>query len=228
MISLIGKTVRVNSEFDVKFFYPDFVVRNGRFGAEGSLSIADYGSRVIYTGPQNRKALSILSSCEYIATMGMPQYDLTDREQKIKFVFSKWDREVPKNVLDNIDYYDDDEFDYCCKVFWTCARWPYKIDSEQSIYDLFLSSVESEDKMVEAFYKALKTFHVGVVEQSFFTFMLRAKDVDAQNVSATYKRLLKQFYNTSGSKMRKAMLSYVQSPIENRELKFVEFLYNLR
>ncbi len=220
-ISLLNKVVRVSNVNDLSFYFPDFEVKQ-------SLSMLDYGDKIIYTGPLNKRASTILESCTYIATQGLYQYDLTDRKEKIKFVYSKWGREVPKNILDSVDLYDDDEFDHCCKTYWIVGRWPYKLEHEASIYDFYQSAVQPINTFIKAFFEVSKSYPIGVIEQSFFTFMQRAKTVDEQNVSPTYKRLLKSFANTSEPKFKSCMLSFIDSPISNRELRFIEFIMNLR
>lgn len=106
MIDIVNKIVKAADAEDLLFYFPDFVVRF-------TVSILDYGKKIIYTGPLNRKALDQLSGNTYIATKGLPSFDFTDRLSKLKFVYSKFDREPPKNIIDLIDLYDDKEFDYC-------------------------------------------------------------------------------------------------------------------
>lgn len=221
MISLLDKVVRVSSEDILMFFFPDFKVRR-------VLTPIDYGSKIIYTGPLNKKAQDILQSGTYIATRGLYQYDLTNRKQMIQFVFSKYDREVPDYIMRNIDLYDDDEFLYCCKIYWMSHQWPYKPESEDSVYSLYQASVSSTIDFLKKYYKCTEFYKIPILEQSFFTFILRAKSVDEQNVSPMYKRLLKVFYNTSNSRVKPAMLQYIESPISDRELRFVEFIFSLR
>lgn len=220
-ISLIGKVVKVNSVDDLRFYYPTFQVKS-------FLSSIDYGIDVIYTGPMNKRATTILQSCNYIATQGLYSYDLTDRKAKVAFVFSRYGREPSKSILDCIDFYDEEEFNYCCKVYWTCARWPYKPEHEVSIYQLYQASVESVTEFIKKFLEVRKVYPIGVVEQSFFTFMLRSKSVDEQNVSPVYKRLLKSFYNISGQRFRSAIMTYIDSKLTDRDLRFIEFIYALR
>lgn len=220
-ISLIGKVVKVSDPSILRLFYPDFVVKS-------YLTSYDVGIKVIYTGLLNKRAMGILESCTFIATQGLYSYDLTDRTQMLKFVYSKWNREVNASVLKNVDLYDDEEFSYCYKVYWVCGRWPYKPESEESIYTLYQSSVQPVNEFIKCYFDSVSEYPDGVVEQSFLTFMVRAKNVDDQNVGASYKRLLKGFWNVSGVKFKRAVSRFIGSPICNRELKFVELIFNLR
>lgn len=220
-INLLGKVIKCSDVDDLRFYFPDFKVK-------AYLSSIDVGNKIIYTGPMNKRASTILENSTYVATQGLYQYDLSDRKEKVKFVFSKYGREVPKSILDNVDFYDDIEFNYCCKVYWTCGRWPYKPEHENSIYELYQASVLPVNDFIKKYLEVRRTYPVGVVEQSFFTFMLRSKSVDEQNVSPTYKRLLKSFFNVSGAKFKSAMTRYIESNFSNRDLRFLDFIFSLR
>jgi len=220
-ISLINKTVKVNNVDDLIFFFPDFKVKR-------YVTSLDMGEKIIYTGTPNRRAMSILETGEYICTQGLYQYDLSDRKSKLIFVYSKWERDPPNNILESVDLYDDNEFNYCCKTYWVVGRWPYKLENETSIYEFYQASVGPIIPFINKYFESRKSYPTGVVEQSFLTFILRSKSVDEQNVSPQYKRLLKQFHNISGSLAKKAVDEMIDSPIKNRDLRMIEFMFNLR
>ena len=61
-----------------------------------------------------------------------------------------------------------------------------------SVYELFKSVPGSQIDMIKTLFKITEVLPVQVVESSLLTFLLRVKDVDDQEVSPQYKKLLLQ------------------------------------
>lgn len=223
MIDLIGKTVKVNDPDDLLFFYPTFEKRT-------HLVFTDVDKNILYVGKMKSNLLRNLQvgTKAFINTAGMHDYDFTDREFLLKFVFSKWNKEPPKYLAQTHDSFDDDEFMYCCKVYWVCGRWPYRVDEGVTLFDLFKGSVDSVKDMLKVFFELQTRYPFYVIESSFITFINRSMSIEDQNVSPAYLRLLKTFNSKSSSKIKPAILEYAQSKIKNEELKFIDFILNLR
>jgi hypothetical protein len=222
--SLIGKTVKINDLDLLSYFYPGFERRE-------KITLLDSDKRVIYTGRMQsdlEKTLRI-GTREFINTVGHPDVDLSDRESLLNFVYSKHGKSVPKSVLAHVDDLDDTDFLTSVKIVWVVGVWPHPISEEAaSIYDLFQGSIGSTVGCLHTYFVLCELYPPIVLESSFLTFLLRAKNPDDQNVKPGYLKLLKTLYSQCGAKIKSAAMELAESPKVLPELRFVSLVMGLR
>ena len=94
------------------------------------------------------------------------------------------------------------------------------------MYNLYKDTVGPVKDLLETYFKLLQTYPHPVIEASFYTFLQRALDIENQEVSPGYKKLLKTFYAKSSNKIKPALYTYAKS--SQTELDFVNMLLSLR
>lgn len=222
-MDIINKTVNIEDPELLKFFFPDFQIKS-------KLSYRDRDNNIIYTGAMRRGLIDYLESNtkNYISIIGKMDVDLTQRENMIKFVFSKYGKNPAQSTIDSIEMVDDEEFIYTIKVFWMIGKWLYKMDSDLTIFDLFKSSTKSINNVLSIYFKLLDIYPHYVLESSFLTFIQRAVDVENQEVSASYIKLLERFNTKSGSNVKGSIMNYIKKDNLKDEMRFVDLLLNLK
>lgn len=221
---LKNKVVNVENPELLQFFYPDYIIKN-------EVSKLDRDNKIIYTGSMKSKIKNYLGrNCkEFISTVGKMDIDLMRDLELINFVYSDRGRKVPKKVKNNLDMLDREEIEYCCKVFWMCGKWVYNEgDDEITVFNLFKSMNEPLQKMVEVYIELINKYPFYMVESSFMTFLQRLEDIDEQQISGYYKKVLKIFKSKSGDKVKKSVLKYVKDVELEERLRFLNLLLNLR
>ena len=164
----------------------------------------------------------------FINTIGRVDIDLTIRSNLIEFIYSKYGKTPSDKTVESVEMLDEDEFIYCIKIFWLIGKWIYDIDSDFSIYDLFKSTIKSVRDMLDIYFNLLEIYPYYVIEASFITFLQRAVDLEEQDVSASYMRLLKQFNDKSGNKIKGSIMQYCQKDKVLDDMRFIGLLLDLR
>lgn len=218
---MIGKTVKCSKEL-VCFFYPEFKVLE-------DVTFLNSEDSVIYVGKFRHNLTGYLkaNTKQYISLVGRPEVDYTSRENLVKFVYAKWNRQPPQKLMDMLFEQSDEDFYTCCKKYWVCGHWPYDIDDSATLYTLFSSMNESVKDNLFMLFKMIDKYGAKVVESSILTFLARAIDVDAQEVSAQYKKVLKTFYQRSGNKIRPAVAQYAYKKLTT-ESNLVDLILSVR
>ena len=94
-ISLLKHTVNVPSPYLLQFFYPDLTIVNSLEEYEPGMN------NIVYDGNYKLVAKFNQLNINYIATKTpVFEYDLTDKNELIKFVYSKY-RKNPPSYLQN-------------------------------------------------------------------------------------------------------------------------------
>lgn len=218
-----GKIVKVSDPGLLQFLFPEYVIRE-------SLSLTDNDSFVIYTGKIRNKLKDWLGANTkgFISTVGNYEVDFTNKEVLLRWVYEKKGKDVPKRVLDQIGFYDDDYFEYLIKVFWVTGRWVGSSNTEVTMYNLFQDSVDTTKKFLSTYFDLLKDNPPEVIEASFLTFLGRVIDIENQTVSQGYMKLLRQANARYGPKVKPAILSLAMRKDNDSVMAFIDLATNLR
>lgn len=210
MIDLMNKVVRTPSSQLLSFYYPHLYV------TDQFLPI----NNVLYTGLAQNIIQYRKSGYKYIATNGFPEYDLTDRKKHLEFIYSKWNRQPPKYLLEICNLYDEDIFIRYCKEYWLTHVWPEKLDEDYlTVFNLYQDFNRGTAQLNNTFFELLKTKHPGYIEASLLTFLGRIVSREDQAVGDGYRRIIERFRDNSQKNIKPAVTRFVKSNIENRELK---------
>lgn len=220
---MIGKTVKTKDPYLIQFFYPSFQMRE-------RIDYSDADKDILYVGKSKGNTVKMLEVCtgRFINTVGVPDFDLDNREDMLEFVYREKFKEVPKKVLDSIKDYSDEEFITCIKTFWITGRWVGDVKSESSVYELYQLSVDSLKQCLSKYFELIDQKPARVVEASFLTFIARVYRIEDQNVSPAYQKLLKRAYNQYYSKIKSAVYKLALRKDSKEELAFIDLITDLR
>lgn len=221
---MIGKTVKIKDPYMLKFFYPDFQVKE-------ELSYSDRDNSIIYVGKSVRNLHDYLyrNTKQYINTAGSPDYDFQNREQIVEWAYKQKEKKLPEKVKAQVKDFDDEYFMYVLKIFWVSGRWVGETgDGEVSVYNLFQSSVSSLKSSLQIYFKLLDYQPARVVESSFITFLSRIHNIEDQAVNPGYMKLLKQALSKYGTKVKPAVYKLALRKDSREELAFIDLLTDLR
>ena len=127
-MDLMNKVVKTPSVEFLEFFYPNLY----------RTDVFQPMNNCLYTGPAANIREFRKAGYNFIAVNGMPEYDLTDREQLLRFVYDKFSKEPPKYLLEVAAMYDEEIFYRHVKETWVTGRWPEKLDeSDVTIFNLY-------------------------------------------------------------------------------------------
>ena len=92
---LLGKTVKTSDKNLLEFFYPEFVFRENLF--------FDEENSVIYVGSEREHLIEYLTAgtkqfVNTIPTDDCYDFDFDDKEELLKFVYSKWGQNFKKSI----------------------------------------------------------------------------------------------------------------------------------
>lgn len=217
-MDLINKVVKTPSIELLEYFYPNLYRTDEYQPIDGCL----------YTGPAQNIREFRKNGYSFIATNGMPEYDLTNKEQLLRFVYDKFNKEPPKYLLELLDLYDNEDFYRYCKETWITGKWPEKFDdTDISTFNLYQSLNRGTVEMYDTLFKLLNNMKAPVVMSQMLTFLGRVKTLEEQNASPKYMQIMRQFRDSCGRNITPSIQKYIRSKIQNNELNLVLFLNDL-
>lgn len=219
---MIGQIVKGDPGI-IRFLYPSFQEKS-------SLSYSDLSKDIIYTGPTRRELKKYLaSSCNrFISTTGAYEVDISTPKQLLEWVCLRKSIELRQSVLDTLDSYDDEELIFLIKQLWVTGRWLGSNTESVSIYQLFQGTVGPLKDLLKTYYLLRESIPHKIIEASFITFLSRVVNMEEQNVSQGYMKLLRTAHMKYGSKLRPAIFKFSTRKDKNDELKFLDLLLDLR
>lgn len=221
---MIGRTVKVSDPYMLKFFYPDFQVRE-------ELTYSDKDLCIIYVGKSRRDLKDYLgrNTKKFINTVGVPDLDFSNKEQILEWAFKCKDKVVSQKIQEQVKNLDDEYFLYLLKIYWITGRWAGESNSSDvSVYNLFQSSTTSIKNALQIYFKLVESQPARIVESSFITFLSRIYNIEDQSVSPGYLKLLKSALNKYGPKVKPAVYKLALRHDSREELAFIDLITDLR
>lgn len=212
-ISLLQHSVRVPNPYLLQFFYPQLSTIVS--------SIEEYEAgmtNIIYDGNYKLIAKFKQSNIDYIATnVPVFEYDLTDKSELIKFVYSKY-RKNPPSYLTNSALLNSMSYDECltyCKMFWVSGVWfGVKEEDTKKSFDFLLSVCNDPYLVVLKNYYELNFDVIPTLLGFLFNVSSGGDSKDG-----SYKNLLVKASISFGNKIRPAVYNYLKSPIKDTKLR---------
>lgn len=164
-----------------------------------------------------------------IATTG--EYNLTERETIISLVFTRHNKKVPQYLAELVKDWDDKTFYYNMKCVWLLGTIS---DRELKKNDLFINIL----KNIDSPFNLSKEYLQGVdrigdealkyLESSLIKFILKSREPSDENTKKVGMFMTQQkFYNQCNRNVPDAVYNLLESPITNKELKYLNFLLDL-
>ena len=141
------------------------------------------------------------------------------------FVYSKWGKEVKKEVKDVILGQSDDDYYNYIKIYWVSGK--SKLDSvDVTIFDLYKVINKSKGDLLKVYFRLLRFYEVNMIESALITFMEKAMKYEELSVSGSYMLLLKEFKDKNKGKLKNILMAYSVMD-EPKETKLLWLLMNL-
>ena len=211
---LRGKTVNISKERLglLSVFYPDFVVREILF--------FDQDNKVIYTGKDRKDLIEYLTNNtkEFINTTGPYEYDLENKEVLLELVYRKWGKEPREDLKNAIINLPDDDFYGFVKRRWVLPSGEPLEKAKITIYDLYKVFGKSKTEAMNVFFELVESYPPVVVESSLLTFLEKVVTLEDISVSPHYLKLLKDFKQRHGDKIKKVLFDYKNIDYSKEEM----------
>lgn len=218
-ISIINHSVKITDIGLLQFLYPDYIVLDGP---------VLYSDRpIIYIG--ETKYLNQIKSLgvNYISLSAVAEYDLTDRLTLLKVVFSKYNRPVPKYLLEFYEDLDEGLFRELVERYWITGKWSLKEFNNSGAFLEFLQSFKTDTvTMVRTYLNLLHKTGAEYIRVSLLTFLTKVLNPSSK-ISKWYKQVIDNYKKSKADLIEPAINNFIDSPIDNEELKILNFILDL-
>lgn len=164
-----------------------------------------------------------------VATTG--EYNLTERDTIVSLVFSRHNKKVPQYLAELVKSWDDDTFYYNMKFAWLFGVVSDRELEKNDLFIKIITNFSSPFDMMKNYLQTLDTLGddaLKYIESSLIRFINKSREpTDANTKTKGMFMLQQQFYNQCDKNVSKAIQNLLESPIENQELKYLNFLLDL-
>lgn len=164
-----------------------------------------------------------------VATTG--EYNLTDRDTLVSLVFARHNKKPPQYLSELVKNWDDDTFYYNMKCAWLLGVVPDKELQKNDLFLKIITNFKSPFDMSKEYLQALDLLGdsaLKYIEGNLISFILKSREPNDTN---TKKKgmfdLQQQFHNQCDKNVPNAIQNLLESPIDNQELKYLNFLLDL-
>lgn len=220
-MELNGLNVKTDDVGKIHFFYPDFVIKD-------ELTFSDLDNKIIWVGKKKDKEWLERNTKDFINTTGIPDL-VFDRESWVDLALVRAKaRNSKSNILKSAEDLDDEDFFNHLKIFTVTKKWELKYDESETIYNLFKALVSSRGEAIQFYFRLIDNYPPAIIESSLLTFLVRVKNINEQNVSPEYMRLLKQANQVMKDKIKGAVMNLSRSTVLRDELSMLNLITDLR
>ena len=219
MINIINHSVKIKNIEFLQFLYPNYIIIDK--------PILFTTRPVIFTGETrhiNRvKGLGV----NYIIVTELAEYNLTERLTLLEVVFSKWNRKVPKYLLEFYEDLDDETFMEQVKIMWVTGKWHLKEYDKSGIFlELLMSFKTDTYKIARTYISMLDRISSEYMELSILTFLNRVTTQKGK-ISKWYQKVIDDYKLNKASLIKPAIEKYMGSKIKNTELRVFNLILDL-
>jgi len=126
-IEIVNHSVKTTDIGFLQFLYPNFII------LDKPVLYSD--KPIIFTGETKYINQIKKLGVPYISLSALAEYDLTDRLTLLKVAFSKYNRPVPKYLLEFYEDLDDFTFRDLVEYYWITGKWTLKeYNNSRSIF----------------------------------------------------------------------------------------------
>lgn len=209
----------------LKFFYPNFkIISSVEYFSnyEGIIYIVD-SKNMAYAN--NIKDMGI----PYILVSNSCEYDLSNRDILLEFVFSHHNKSVPKYVLEMKDALDNRTFYSLVKNYWVTGSWSLKEYDSVSAFIEFINSFSGHRRVqfIKDLLGLIDICSVNKLEQMFLSFLQKVQNNDAV-LTGSYGKAVLAFRKSRHMSIEDAVLKNITSPIDNQYLRLYNFIISLK
>lgn len=196
-ISLINKTVLVDDYSLLEFMFPSFEVREDIF--------FDYEKDIIYIGENqtNLKKMLERGTRSFISTVGVYDYDLTNRDTLIFVLYDKWGKIPSERVTEILGEMSTYEFMDYFKKYWVLGSSKLDLEGGVNIFDLYRVLGKSKHDIFKVYMELRKSYDDGYILRCVLSFIEKAYNPDmVSSTSGRYLQMLRDFSKEQGVSMK--------------------------
>lgn len=206
--NIINKVVKVKDMYNnidysslLYYMYPNYKPKTEIF--------FDKKHDILYTGKYStdmkEKLQKGTKSFIAISDIGIYDIDMTIRENLLKILYNKWNREIKEKTKNNIENMTESDFISYFKKYWVIGK--SKIEtSDISIWDLYKVLGKNRHDILVVYYKLTEYYSNATIFNSTVSFLEKAIDKDMITTqSGAYIKLINNFSNEYKNKIPKIL-----------------------
>lgn len=219
ILDIINHSVVIDDIGFLQFLYPNFIILNK--------PVLFSEKPIIFIG-ETRYINQIKSlGVDYIVVSATGEIDLTDKLTLLKVVFHKYNRPVPKYLLEFYNDLDDYTFRELVEEYWLTGKWRLKEFDNTGAFLEFLYSFKTDTyKITKSYLELLHKTGAEYLEMSLLTFLNRVVNPGSR-LSKWYLKTINDFKLSKYQLIEPALYKYMQSPIYNSELRIFNLIMDL-
>ena len=219
ILDIINHSVVIDDIGFLQFLYPNFIILNK--------PVLFSEKPIIFVG--ETKYINQIKSLgvDYIVVSATGEIDLTDKLTLLKVVFHKYNRPVPKYLLEFYNDLDDYTFRELVEEYWLTGKWRLKEFDNTGAFLEFLYSFKTDTYQISKSYlELLHKTGAEYLEMSLLTFLNRVVNPGSR-LSKWYLKTINDFKLSKYQLIEPALYKYMQSPIYNSELRIFNLIMDL-
>lgn len=219
MINIINHSVKINDIGLLQFLYPDFIIID---------KLPIFTSRpIIFIGETKYISKIKELGVNYIIVSSLGEFDLNDRLTLLDITFSKYNKKIPKYLLEFYKDLDDTTFIECFKQHWITGKWNIKEFDSHGIFLDFLCSFRTDTfKMMRTYLELIDKVGAEYIEMSLLTFLTKVVHTP-KNASKWYLKIINEYKHSKYELIEPAIEKYMNTKVYNTELRLFNFIMNL-
>ena len=219
ILDIINHSVVIDDIGFLQFLYPNFIILNK--------PVLFSEKPIIFVG--ETKYINQIKSLgvDYIVVSATGEIDLTDKLTLLKVIFHKYNRPVPKYLLEFYNDLDDYTFRELVEEYWLTGKWRLKEFDNTGAFLEFLYSFKTDTYQISKSYlELLHKTGAEYLEMSLLTFLNRVVNPGSR-LSKWYLKTINDFKLSKYQLIEPALYKYMQSPIYNSELRIFNLIMDL-
>ena len=219
ILDIINHSVVIDDIGFLQFLYPNFIILDK--------PVLFSEKPIIFVG--ETKYINQIKSLgvDYIVVSATGEIDLTDKLTLLKVIFHKYNRPVPKYLLEFYNDLDDYTFRELVEEYWLTGKWRLKEFDNTGAFLEFLYSFKTDTYQISKSYlELLHKTGAEYLEMSLLTFLNRVVNPGSR-LSKWYLKTINDFKLSKYQLIEPALYKYMQSPIYNSELRIFNLIMDL-
>lgn len=233
MQPLVNQLVKTKNSFGddltyiLEFMYPQYIKKENVF--------CDYRNDIIYVGQYCPNLREILSKGTHsfigVCNNGIPDVDLTNREQAVHVLFSKFNKNPSERISVVLNSISDKDFWDFFKRYWVLGKSRIEDIKNLSLWDLFLCLGKQRRDIFQVYYKLRDIYPDSYVFSGVLSFVeksCRLEEISVKN--GLYLKLLKEFHYRYGKEIKRIIMHVYEMDsysISAKEYRTFVLLYSL-
>ena len=185
ILDIINHSVVIDDIGFLQFLYPNFIILNK--------PVLFSEKPIIFVG--ETKYINQIKSLgvDYIVVSATGEIDLTDKLTLLKVIFNKYNRPVPKYLLEFYNDLDDYTFRELVEEYWLTGKWRLKEFDNTGAFLEFLYSFKTDTYQISKSYlELLHKTGAEYLEMSLLTFLNRVVNPGSR-LSKWYLKTINDF-----------------------------------